>query len=126
MIKYLEKKYALSAQGAKDYIKAVIAGVVVNLVKMAPAGILFMLVSDLLGERSYPVWAYVCGILGILAVMYVVNYVQYNCDYLNTYKESAVRRLTLAPRMRQLPLSYFGNNDFSDLTTRIMRAFATI
>ena len=126
MIKYLEKKYALSAQGAKDYIKAVIAGVVVNLVKMAPAGILFMLVSDLLGERSYPVWVYVCGILGILAVMYVVNYVQYNCDYLNTYKESAVRRITLAERMRKLPLSYFGKKDLSDLTTRIMRDCATI
>ena len=126
MIKYLEKKYALSAQGAKDYIKAVIAGVVVNLVKMAPAGILFMLMSDLLGERSYPVWAYVCGILGILAVMYVVNYVQYNCDYLNTYKESAVRRITLAERMRKLPLSYFGKKDLSDLTTRIMRDCATI
>lgn len=126
MIKYLEKKYALSKQGAKDYIKAVIAGVVVNLVKMAPAGILFMLVSDLLGERSYPVWAYVCGILGILAVMYVVNYVQYNCDYLNTYKESAVRRITLAERMRKLPLSYFGKKDLSDLTTRIMRDCATI
>lgn len=126
MIKYLEKKYALSAQGAKDYIKAVIAGVVVNLVKMAPAGILFMLVSDLLGERSYPVWAYVCGILGILAVMYVVNYIQYNCDYLNTYKESAVRRITLAERMRKLPLSYFGKKDLSDLTTRIMRDCATI
>ena len=103
-----------------------IAGVVVNLVKMAPAGILFMLVSDLLGERSYPVWAYVCGILGILAVMYVVNYVQYNCDYLNTYKESAVRRITLAERMRKLPLSYFGKKDLSDLTTRIMRDCATI
>lgn len=126
MIKYLEKKYALSEQGAKDYIKAVIAGVVVNLVKMAPAGILFMLVSDLLGERSYPLWAYVCGILGILAVMYVVNYVQYNCDYLNTYKESAVRRITLAERMRKLPLSYFGKKDLSDLTTRIMRDCATI
>ena len=126
MIKYLEKKYALSEQGAKDYIKAVIAGVVVNLVKMAPAGILFMLVSDLLGERSYPVWAYVCGILGILAVMYVVNYVQYNCDYLNTYKDSAVRRITLAERMRKLPLSYFGKKDLSDLTTRIMRDCATI
>ena len=126
MIKYLEKKYALSEQGAKDYIKAVIAGVVVNLVKMAPAGILFMLVSDLLGERSYPVWTYVCGILGILAVMYVVNYVQYNCDYLNTYKESAVRRITLAERMRKLPLSYFGKKDLSDLTTRIMRDCATI
>ena len=126
MIKYLEKKYALSEQGAKDYIKAVIAGVVVNLVKMAPAGILFMLVSDLLGERSYPVWAYVYGILGILAVMYVVNYVQYNCDYLNTYKESAVRRITLAERMRKLPLSYFGKKDLSDLTTRIMRDCATI
>lgn len=126
MIKYLEKKYALSEQGAKDYIKAVIAGVIVNLVKMAPAGILFMLVSDLLGERSYPVWVYVCGILGILAVMYVVNYVQYNCDYLNTYKESAVRRITLAERMRKLPLSYFGKKDLSDLTTRIMRDCATI
>ena len=126
MIKYLEKKYALSARGAKDYIKAVIAGVIVNLVKMAPAGMLYMLVADLLGEQSYPVWAYVCGILSILLVMYITNYVQYNCNYLNTYKESAVRRITLAERMRKLPLSYFGKKDLSDLTTRIMRDCATI
>lgn len=126
MIKYLKRKYALSSQGAKDYVKAVVAGVAVNLVKMAPAGILFMLVADLLGEQSYPVWAYACGIAGILIIMYITDYVQYNCDFLNTYKESAVRRITLAERMRKLPLSYFGKRDLSDLTTRIMRDCATI
>ena len=48
MIGYLMKKYTLSKQGAADYIKAVAAGVAVNLLKMLPAGLLFLLISDFL------------------------------------------------------------------------------
>ena len=127
MIERLMRKYALSRQGAKDYCKACVAGVVVNLVKMLPVWLLFLLVSDLLAPMLDPAagvrfhyWLYAFGILGILAVMYAANYIQYNCNYLNTYSESAARRISLAERMRKLPLSYFGKKDLSDLTTTIM------
>lgn len=125
------KKYALSRQGAVDYIKACAAGTVVNLVKMLPVGLLFLLVSDLLqpllgGETRFHLFVYIAGIAAVLVVMYITNYIQYNCNFLNTYKESAARRIALAERMRKLPLSYFGQKDLSDLTTTIMGDCATI
>lgn len=36
------------------------------------------------------------------------------------YKESGKRRLTLAERLRMLPLSFFGKRDLADLTSTIM------
>lgn len=119
MVRRLMKKYALSEQGAKDYIKACVACTVVNLVKMLPVGLLFLLVSDLIeplfdenAVLGFNYWLYGCGILGVLALMYITNYIQYNCNYFNTYSESAARRIALAERMRKLPLSYFGKKIF--------------
>lgn len=131
MINRLMKKYALSRQGAKDYIKACIACTVVNIIKMAPVGILYMLISDLLaplygGEMRFDGLAYGLGIAAIFIAMYVANYMQYNCNYFNTYKESAERRIMLAERMRKLPLSYFGKKDLADLTATIMGDCTTI
>lgn len=131
MINYLMKKYALSRQGAKDYIKACIACTVVNIIKMTPVGILYMLISDLLaplygGEMRFDGLTYGLGIAAIFIAMYVANYIQYNCNYFNTYKESAERRIMLAERMRKLPLSYFGKKDLADLTTTIMGDCTTI
>ena len=40
--------------------------------------------------------------------------------YFTTYKESGTRRLTLAERLRKLPLSFFGKRDLADLTSTIM------
>ena len=45
---------------------------------------------------------------------------QYNGTYFTTYKESGTRRLTLAERLRKLPLSFFGKRDLADLTSTIM------
>lgn len=131
MIARLMKKYALSEQGAKDYVKACIACTAVNIVKMLPVWILYLLVSDLLqplfgGAVHYNYLLYGLGIAAILIAMYIANYIQYNCNYFNTYKESAARRLSLAERLRKLPLSYFGKKDLSDLTTTIMQDCTTI
>lgn len=125
MIRRLMKKYALSERGAKDYVKACIACTVVNLVKMLPVGMLFLLVSELLqpmlgGATHINYWLLGFGSLGIFVLMYLTNYIQYNCNYFNTYRESAERRISLAERMRKLPLSYFGRKDLADLTTTIM------
>lgn len=121
MVNALMKKYALSRQGAVDYIKACVAGTVVNLVKMFPVSLLYILVDTFVsGKSNYNYLFYILCSLGILIVMYLTNYIQYNCNYLTTYKESANRRISLAERMRKLPLSYFGKKDLSDLTTTIM------
>ena len=48
MIKKLQKKYALSEQGAKDLIKGCLSCVLQNLSFMFPVGLLYYLVSDLM------------------------------------------------------------------------------
>lgn len=127
MINALMNKYALSRRGAIDYLKAIAASTVVNLVKMLPVWLLFLLVSDYVnGNTDHNYLLCGLGCTAILVLMYITNYIQYNCDYLSTYRESATRRISLAERMRKLPLSYFGKKDLSDLTTTIMKDCATI
>ena len=49
MIKRLQKKYALSEQGAKDLVKGCIACAFQHITFMFPVGLLFSLVGDLMG-----------------------------------------------------------------------------
>ena len=49
MIKRLQKKYALSEQGAKDLVKGCIAWCVPAYHLYVPVGLLFSLVGDLMG-----------------------------------------------------------------------------
>ena len=50
----------------------------------------------------------------------LTTWFQYNGTYFTTYKESGIRRLALAERLRKLPLSFFGKRDLADLTSTIM------
>ncbi len=43
-----------------------------------------------------------------------------------TYVESGVRRISLAERLRKIPLSFFGKKDLADLTNSIMGDCATL
>lgn len=122
MIGKLMRKYALSRQGAKDLVKATAACVLFNLSLMLPAGLLYLLVRDLMagGIPAEHVWVFGVGCIAALALIALTTCIQYNATYFATYKESAVRRITLAEKLRKLPLSYFGKKDLSDLTTAIM------
>ena len=128
MVKYLQHKFALSRDGATDMIKACISVTVTNIALMMTAGILYLLISDMLGNtltvERLPL--YIGGSVGVIALIWVTNFIQYNKTFLATYKESGVRRTTLAERLRKLPLSFFGKKDLSDLTTTIMSDCAMI
>ncbi len=128
MIEKLQHKFALSREGAVDMVKACISVTVTNIVLMASAGILYLLISDMLGEglRTERIPVYVIGGVSVLILIYVTNFIQYNATFLSTYKESGVRRTVLAERLRKLPLSFFGKKDLSDLTTTIMSDCAMI
>jgi ATP-binding cassette subfamily B protein len=52
--------------------------------------------------------------------MYVIAYYQYDSTYTKIYEESAKRRISLAEKLRKLPLAFFGKKDISDLSSTIM------
>lgn len=128
MINYIMQKYALSRQGAKDLIVATISCVVHNLMLMLPVSLLYFLVSDLYegGVPQSHLWIYIVGMVaGVLLILFSYRWV-YGATYYATYKESSVRRISLAEKLRKLPLSYFGKKDLSDLTTTIMADCTTL
>ena len=122
MIKKLQKKYALSEQGAKDLVKGCIACVLQNISFMFPVGLLYSLVSDLIkgGVAGNRIPFYVIGCIMCVGLILITTYFQYNATYFATYVESGVRRITLAERLRKIPLSFFGKKDLADLTSTIM------
>ena len=122
MIKRLQKKYALSEQGAKDLVKGCIACVFQHVTFMFPVGLLYSLAGDLLGGGIPAGKAafYAAGCAVCVGLILLSTYLQYNATYFATYVESGVRRITLAEQLRKIPLSFFGKRDLADLTSTIM------
>ena len=121
MIEKLVHKYALSKQGAVDMIKAIISATISNIILMVPVALLYYLVRDYMaGNLGDKVLFYVAGGLIAFVLIGISTYIQYNATFLSTYVESGVRRVTLAEKLRKIPLSFFGKKDLSDLTSTIM------
>lgn len=117
----LQHKYALSKKGAQDLIKAFVSVTVSDIVLMFPIGVLYYLVKSYMEDGIegkgilFAVASIVC-----LVLIAVTTYIQYNATFLTTYVESGVRRISLAEKLRKIPLSFFGKKDLSDLTSAIM------
>ncbi len=121
MIEKLMHKYALSKQGASDMIKAIISATISNIILMVPVALLYYLVRDYMaGNLGDKILFYVAGCLIAFVLIGISTYIQYNATFLSTYVESGVRRVTLAEKLRKIPLSFFGKKDLSDLTSTIM------
>lgn len=121
MIEKLQKKYALSRQGAKDLVKGCVACFFQYLSLMVPIALLYYLVSDLMnGDAGYRKDFYIGGCVICVILILVTTWFQYNGTFFATYIESGVRRISIAEKLRKLPLSYFGKKDLADLTSTIM------
>ena len=122
MIKFIQRATASSKEGAVGLIKGVIACAFQNIAFMLPTGLLYKLVSDLMTKGTLEGTApfYIIGCVIAFALILVTTWFQYNNTYFTTYEESGKRRLSLAERLRRLPLSFFGKRDLADLTSTIM------
>ena len=124
----LKHTFALSDKGAKDMVGAFFACILHNLSLMIPVVLLYNLISDLLdgsipeGKSAF----YIAGFVISLGLIMLTCYIQYNATFFATYVESGVRRLSLAEKLRKIPLSFFGKKDLSDLTTVLMADCATL
>ena len=127
MIKRLERTFALSEKGARDLVKGFIACAVHNLTLFVPVGILYLLASDMMMNTLVGrglIYAALC-IISITLIMISYRCV-YKATYFSTYVESGVRRVSLAEKLRKIPLSYFGKKDLADITSTIMADAATL
>ncbi len=140
MRKHLQEKYALSEQGAKDLVKGILYSVLAYISLMLPVALLAYVLNSFLspllnstgntasavatasadGATSSNILLYAGIGIVILVVIFLMHYLQYTITYMGTYEESERRRITLAEKLRKLPLRFFQEHDLSDLTGTIM------
>ena len=121
MIEKIQHATASSPEGAKGLVKGVLGCAFQNMAFMLPTCLLYFLVKDLLnGTTSGKAVFYLLGCIVCFGLILLTTWFQYNGTYFTTYKESGIRRLALAERLRKLPLSFFGKRDLADLTSTIM------
>lgn len=123
--KKFQRKYALTDQGVRNTKKGTFWTVIVNLVVMGGVSILYLVMSGFMGALTegspLPGSAIVLGLLVLFALLsFVTHWQQYKATYGLVYNEVKTTRLSLAERLRKLPLGYFGKRDLADLTETIM------
>ena len=123
--KKFQRKYALTDQGIHNTKKGAFWTVIVNLVVMGGTGILYLVMSGFMGVLTdgspLPGAAPVIGGVLLFAVLsFLTHLQQYRATYGLVYNEVKATRLSLAERLRKLPLGYFGKRDLADLTETIM------
>lgn len=120
-----QRKYALTDQGVRNTKKGTFWTVIVNLVVMGGVSILYLVMPGFMGALTegspLPGSAIVLGLLVLFALLsFVTHLQQYKATYGLVYNEVKTTRLSLAERLRKLPLGYFGKRDLADLTETIM------
>ena len=121
----LKKKYALTDKGVLNTKKGAAWTVIVNLIMMAGMGILYFMMQNYMdtltdGAALPNAWLFVGLLLVFVVLSFVTHLEQYRTTYGLVYNEVRDTRLTLAERLRRLPLGWFGKRDIADLTTTVM------
>lgn len=120
MQKWFERKFAISALGAKGLWRATLASLVVYIVTMGPVFLLLFFAEKMFVGQIRDPLLYAGASIAVCAALYFALSVEYDRLYSATYKESAALRIDISERLAQLPLSYFSKHDLSDLAQSVM------
>ena len=122
--KYFQKRFALSEKGAKDLQRGIFFSTLLNLALMLPPTYLFFFLMEYVGTQTalqrHTLWFYLLLAAVLAVVMFLVARWQYDSTYTTVYTESAQRRISVAEKLRRLPLAFFGERNLSDLTSTVM------
>ena len=132
MYKKLKKTFSLTETGGKQLIVSIIMTTLHYLSIIAPAFLLFVVLSGLLSHYTgkspdMPNVFYITAIGTILiGLIYFIYKVTYHKSFGMSFEESANVRIALAEKLRKLPLSFFSKKDLSDLTSTLINDVATL
>ena len=132
MMKKLKDTFSLTDQGVKSVLVGILTSTLHNISILVPTILLFVVVSGLISHyrKETPdvpglffYWGIALIIAGGIYFIYQLNYAK---TFQSAYDESANTRISLAEKIRKLPLSYFGRKDLSDLTSTLMSDTSTL
>ena len=123
--KDFQRKYALTDQGVKNTKQGTLFTVIVNLVVMGGMGILYLLMTKFMdtlttGAPLPNALTFILLVLAFVILSLITHMQQYRTTYGLVYSEVKAVRISIAERLRKLPLGYFGKRDLADLTETIM------
>jgi len=123
--KDFQRKYALTDQGIKNTKQGTVFTVIVNLVVMGGMGILYLLMTKFMdtlttGAPLPNALPFILLVLAFVVLSLITHMQQYRATYGLVYSEVKAVRISIAERLRKLPLGYFGKRDLADLTETIM------
>ena len=121
----LKWKYALTDKGLRNTKVGAAWTVVVNLIMMAGMGILYFLMQKYMntltkGAALPKTWIFFVLVAAFVLLSFFTHLQQYHNTYGLVYREIKDTRISLAERLRRLPLGYFGKRDLADLTETLM------
>ncbi|MBR3070951.1 ABC transporter ATP-binding protein [Fibrobacter sp.] len=126
MYNWIKNRFVLSDEGTKTFIKGVFWTTWHYLSLMLPLSFVFLFLKEFMAKMQNPsaepqnFWIYIVIAVVIYLVMYFIYALSYDSTYESVYSECKKRRITLAEKLRKLPLAFFGKKDLSDLTSTIM------
>ena len=123
--KEFQRKYALSEQGIRNVKKGAFWTVIVNLIVMSGAGILYQLMKSYMsvitdGSALPKTAVFLMCVAVFIIFSFITHLQQYKTTYGLVYGEVKNTRISLAERLRKLPLGYFSKRDLADLTETVM------
>ncbi|MDR0419785.1 MAG: ABC transporter ATP-binding protein/permease, partial [Prevotellaceae bacterium] len=128
MLNIIKTRFALSTKGAKDFCKGTLLTALLDIALMLPAVFVFLFLEDcfrpvlnLSASATHGITYYILLAIVFMLALYFIAVMQYRSTYTTVYDESANRRISLAEKLRKLPLAFFGEKNLSDLTTTIMQ-----
>lgn len=126
MYKWVQNTFALSEEGSHTFVRGVVWTFLHFVSLMFPMMLLFfflmehMGVGEFAGKTPHGIWFYIGFSVVLFVVILVIYGFSYTATYDSVYDESMRRRVSIAERLRKLPLSFFGKKNLSDLTSTIM------
>ena len=94
---------------------------------MLPTGLLYVLAEDILNDAPFAhARMLLIGSILTIALLGILYYMQYNATFFAMYQESGNKRISLAEKLRRMPLSFFDQKDSADLTTVILGDVAAL
>ncbi|MGY3777892.1 ABC transporter ATP-binding protein [Isobaculum melis] len=131
MLNRISHQFALSKQGAKNYLQASCLSFINTIVEMLPISFFLLFVSDMLsfistGKPFKSIYFYLAFGLLIFILIALSNYFSYTSLYVATYTESAASRIRLAEKLRTLPLSFYSRKDVSELSNIVLNDVADL
>lgn len=117
---HFKKKFQLTDEGAASLVKSTSMSFLVYVINMCPVILLMLLINHLIYDVNYSKGVYIGASLGVLVLLFIGLFVEYEWLFNVTYKESERLRVRIAKTLKSLPLSYFSKKDLSDLSQSIM------